>query len=153
MFSKGLVPLTLLAFAAVTVPLHCSALKSLDKKDCIIALDGSCVDSIDFTGSSNDFISSPNDGLLAFNTLPTDPMDEFLTFSDPLATDFGASFGTEDVGDLNSMFFNDGGLGGFQLASGDRASCTCPSEIASDKVRQFVPLSPSRYRCQWLTLH
>lgn len=141
MFSKRLAPLTLLAFAAVAVPVHCSALKTLVKKDCIIALDGSCVDSIDFTASSNDFTTLPNDNLLAFNTLPTttDPIDESFIFSDTDATNFGDLLGTQDLGDSSSLFFSDGGLGGFDggfLIAGSKASCTCPHDIASDKVRK-----------------
>ena len=152
MFSKRLAPLTLLAFATVAVPVYCSVSKRIEKKDCIIALDGSCVDSIDFTGSSNDFITSPNDDLLAFNTLPTDPTDEPLIFSDPYDTDFVSSLGTEDFGEPYSIFTDDSDLGGFQLASGDRATCTCPHEIDSSKVLKFVPFSPSLNTCQWLTL-
>lgn len=137
MFSKRLAPLTLLAFAAVAVPVHCSTFKSIDKKDCIIAFDGSCVDSIDFTGSSNDLFTSPNDDLLAFNTLPTDPTDETLLFSDPYDTALGSSFGIEDFGEPYSLFYDDSDLGGFLLASSDRATCTCPREINSSKVLKF----------------
>ena len=152
MFSKRLTPLTLIAFAAVAVPVHCSAFKSINKKDCIVALDGSCVDSIDFTGSSKDFNTLPNDDLLAFNTLPTDPIIEPLTFLDSDTTNFGGIPGTEDLGDTSSLFFDDGGLGGFLISAGT-AACTCPRDIQSSKVRNFVPFSPSRNRYQWLTLH
>lgn len=152
MFSFRLTPLTLFAFVAVAVPAHCSAFKSINKKDCIVALDGSCVDSIDFTEPTNDFTTQPNDNLLAFNTLPTDPINEPLTFSDPDATNFGEILGTEDLGDSSSLFFDGGDLGGFLISAGT-ATCTCPHEIESSQVRNFVPLPPSRNRYQWLTLH
>lgn len=153
MRSKCLAPLTLLAVAAIRVPVHCSAFESIKKKDCIVALDGSCVDSIDFTGSTNDFTVSPNDDLLAFNTLHTDPMDEPLIFSDPYAIDFGTSLGTDDFGEPYSIFSGYDDLGGFQLASGDRLACDCPGDIQSTKVRKYVALCLSDKMCRWLTLH
>lgn len=133
MLHKRLAPLTLLAFAAIAVPAQCSPSKGIDKKDCIVGLDGFCVDSIDFN-------PPPNDNLLAFATLPANPMDESSIFSDPFATDLETGLGTEDPGESGSLFSDYNDLDGFQLAASSRLGCTCPGDIPSTKVRNlFAP--------------
>lgn len=136
MLHMRLAPLRLFAFAVIFALVQYSLSKSIDKKDCIVGLDWFCLDSTDFT-------SSPNDDLFAFATLPTDPMDEPLMFSDPSATDLGTDLGTEGLGESYDIFSDYNDLGGFQVAASGRLQCDCPVDIDSNKVRRFVP--PSKW--------
>lgn len=134
MYHRGSIHLTLLAFTAIAVPVRCNLFNSLDKKDCTVGLEGFCVDSTDFTASSND-------DFLAFAT--SDPVYEPLTFSNPDSTDFGTDLWAGGLGEPYSMFSDYDNLYGFQLADTDNGwlKCDCPAQIETVIVRKVIPLS------------
>lgn len=138
MLHKHIASLALLASAVIVAPAQCTPYERIDKRDCIVGLDGFCVDSIDYMGSSND-------ELLAFASFPTpEPVNEPLLFTDPPDTNLGG----EGFGSTDSLFSDYNGFDEFQIAAGDRYQCTCPGDISTTKVSiSFLPLP--RRSCLW----